>query len=128
VGRFISRDAALSEHPYLYCGHEPVNAVDPSGHVPKPIRVLVAALELVFKYIYGPTPLPPPPPISGSPPPGYPPEPPPGIEPPRGSGGGLGAIGTIIAGLDVLAEGLKVIVPYRKKVASYYDPEGDWIE
>ncbi|MGQ9882182.1 MAG: RHS repeat-associated core domain-containing protein [Armatimonadota bacterium] len=24
VGRFISRDAVLSEHPYLYCEHEPV--------------------------------------------------------------------------------------------------------
>ncbi len=31
VGRFISRDAVLSEHPYLYCEHEPVNRVDPSG-------------------------------------------------------------------------------------------------
>jgi RHS repeat-associated protein len=31
VGRFISRDAVLSEHPYLYCEHEPVNHVDPSG-------------------------------------------------------------------------------------------------
>ncbi|MGQ9791729.1 MAG: hypothetical protein ACUVR7_13915, partial [Armatimonadota bacterium] len=25
----------LSEHPYLYCEHEPVNAVDPSGDAPK---------------------------------------------------------------------------------------------
>ncbi|MCL6474230.1 MAG: hypothetical protein K6U75_04140 [Firmicutes bacterium] len=31
VGRCISRDAVLSEHPYLYCEHEPVNCVDPSG-------------------------------------------------------------------------------------------------
>ncbi len=31
VGRFTSRDAVLSEHPYLYCEHEPVNKVDPSG-------------------------------------------------------------------------------------------------
>jgi hypothetical protein len=31
VGRFISRDVVLSEHPYLYCEHEPVNAVDPQG-------------------------------------------------------------------------------------------------
>ncbi|MGQ9486798.1 MAG: RHS repeat-associated core domain-containing protein [Armatimonadota bacterium] len=30
VGRFISRDAVLSEHPYLYCEHEPVNAVGSS--------------------------------------------------------------------------------------------------
>ncbi len=35
VGRFISRDPVLSEHPYLYCQHEPVNRVDPSGHLPK---------------------------------------------------------------------------------------------
>jgi RHS repeat-associated protein len=32
VGRFITRDTVLSEHPYLYCEHEPVNSVDPSGH------------------------------------------------------------------------------------------------
>ncbi|MDW8321237.1 MAG: RHS repeat-associated core domain-containing protein, partial [Armatimonadota bacterium] len=25
VGRFLSRDAVLSEHPYLYCEHEPVH-------------------------------------------------------------------------------------------------------
>ena len=31
MGRFLSRDAVLSEHPYLYCDHEPVNRVDPSG-------------------------------------------------------------------------------------------------
>ncbi|NSW79070.1 MAG: hypothetical protein HPY54_08565 [Chthonomonadetes bacterium] len=34
VGRFISRDAVLSEHPYLYCEHEPVNSVDPGGTTP----------------------------------------------------------------------------------------------
>jgi RHS repeat-associated protein len=33
VGRFITRDTVLSEHPYLYCEHEPVNGVDPSGHL-----------------------------------------------------------------------------------------------
>jgi RHS repeat-associated protein len=32
VGRFITRDTVLSEHPYLYCEHDPVNKVDPSGH------------------------------------------------------------------------------------------------
>jgi RHS repeat-associated protein len=30
-GRFITRDTVLSEHPYLYCEHEPVSRVDPSG-------------------------------------------------------------------------------------------------
>jgi RHS repeat-associated protein len=32
VGRFITRDTKLNEHPYLYCEHDPVNWVDPSGH------------------------------------------------------------------------------------------------
>ncbi|MEJ5253441.1 MAG: RHS repeat-associated core domain-containing protein [Armatimonadota bacterium] len=31
VGRFTSRDAVLSEHPYLYYEHEPIMRVDPSG-------------------------------------------------------------------------------------------------
>jgi RHS repeat-associated protein len=34
VGRFVTRDTVLSEHPYVYCNHDPVNAVDPSGHTP----------------------------------------------------------------------------------------------
>jgi RHS repeat-associated protein len=32
VGRFLTRDTVLSEHPYLYCEHEPVNHIDPDGH------------------------------------------------------------------------------------------------
>ena len=32
VGRFITRDTVLTEHPYLYCKHDPVNGIDPSGH------------------------------------------------------------------------------------------------
>ena len=32
VGRFVTRDTDLDEHPYLYCEHNPVNALDPSGH------------------------------------------------------------------------------------------------
>jgi len=31
VGRFITRDTVLSEHPYLYCEHDPVKWVDPGG-------------------------------------------------------------------------------------------------
>jgi len=43
VGRFISRDTYLDQHPYLYCDHDPVNAVDlnavdPSGHLPSWLR------------------------------------------------------------------------------------------
>ena len=33
VGRFITRDALLDQHPYLYCEHDPVNLVDPSGRI-----------------------------------------------------------------------------------------------
>jgi RHS repeat-associated protein len=33
VGRWTSRDPVLSEHPYLYSGHNPVNYLDPSGGV-----------------------------------------------------------------------------------------------
>jgi RHS repeat-associated protein len=32
VGRFVTRDTYLDQHPYLYCEHDPVNAVDPTGH------------------------------------------------------------------------------------------------
>jgi RHS repeat-associated protein len=33
VGRFITRDTYLDQHPYLYCEHDPVNHADPSGHI-----------------------------------------------------------------------------------------------
>jgi RHS repeat-associated protein len=32
VGSFTTRDTYLDQKPYLYCEHDPVNAVDPSGH------------------------------------------------------------------------------------------------
>ncbi len=34
VGRFVTRDTYLLQHPFLYCQHDPVNALDPSGHLP----------------------------------------------------------------------------------------------
>src|SRR5579884_216787 len=33
VGRFLTRDTVLSEPPYLYCHHDPVNCLDPTGHM-----------------------------------------------------------------------------------------------
>ena len=33
VGRFITRDTILSQHAYLYCNHNPVNYLDPTGHM-----------------------------------------------------------------------------------------------
>jgi hypothetical protein len=41
VGRFISRDTDLDQLPYLYCDHDPVNAVDPSGHLPSWLRKVI---------------------------------------------------------------------------------------
>ncbi|HZP80597.1 MAG TPA: RHS repeat-associated core domain-containing protein, partial [Chthonomonadaceae bacterium] len=32
VGRFLTRDTYLDQHPYLYCNHDPINFVDPDGH------------------------------------------------------------------------------------------------
>jgi hypothetical protein len=34
TGRFTTRDSLLTEHPYVYCDGDPVNAVDPSGQLP----------------------------------------------------------------------------------------------
>ena len=34
VGRFITRDTDLDQHPYLYCNHDPVNYVDLNGYWP----------------------------------------------------------------------------------------------
>lgn len=31
-GRFITRDSELSQAPYAYCGGDPINHTDPSGH------------------------------------------------------------------------------------------------
>jgi RHS repeat-associated protein len=32
VGRFLTRDTYLDQKPYLYCDHDPINHLDPSGH------------------------------------------------------------------------------------------------
>ncbi len=54
VGRFISRDPVLSEHPYLYCQHEPVNKVDPSGQwVAVAAAVVGAVLTIWLAYDWG---------------------------------------------------------------------------
>ncbi|GIV17875.1 MAG: hypothetical protein KatS3mg022_3310 [Armatimonadota bacterium] len=62
AGRFISRDAVLSEHPYLYCEHEPVNAVDPSGRLLGELFVALVVVALVTIIVHPPHPSPDPPP------------------------------------------------------------------
>jgi RHS repeat-associated protein len=48
VGRFITRDTELDQHPYLYCNHDPVNGVDPSGHVPKWKQFLITIALIII--------------------------------------------------------------------------------
>ena len=48
LGAFTSRDTELEQKPYLYCEHDPVNAVDPSGHVWLLDFVLVGVGLLLF--------------------------------------------------------------------------------
>jgi RHS repeat-associated protein len=49
VGRFITRDTVLSEHPYLYCEHEPVDHVDPSGHTRQTIQWYVNMVKALME-------------------------------------------------------------------------------
>jgi RHS repeat-associated protein len=51
VGRFITRDTELDQHAYLYCGHDGVNNVDPTGHrwpkwITKTLRVIRLMLSM----------------------------------------------------------------------------------
>ena len=49
VGAFTTRGTYLDQKPYLYCEHDPVNAVDPSGHDPGRGRLLIGkAANLVI--------------------------------------------------------------------------------
>jgi RHS repeat-associated protein len=61
VGRFITRDTDLDEHPYLYCAHDPVNSIDPSGRGPElavvllwmgPFGIAIAATLVVAVVIF----------------------------------------------------------------------------
>jgi RHS repeat-associated protein len=47
VGRFITRDTELDQKPYLYCEHDPVNNLDPSGHVCKTMLKLAAIIAAI---------------------------------------------------------------------------------
>ncbi|HEV2472281.1 MAG TPA: RHS repeat-associated core domain-containing protein, partial [Chthonomonadales bacterium] len=118
-GRFISRDTNLSQLPYAYCAGDPVNYVDPGGHVrvPKWLRGLLVAAGL--SPITGPSS----PPVPVQPPgevvvearPGY-------LEGPGGSGQGTGGDGgdgddhgettaaIITGGLVVIGAGIGLIV------------------
>jgi RHS repeat-associated protein len=92
VGRFITRDTVLSEHPYLYCEGDPVNAVDPSGH--GLIRDLLVAIWMWWQTLHKIR-VPPPPIRTPIIPPKFGPSKdtatPPGEEgPPGGGGNGTG--------------------------------------
>ncbi|OYT74856.1 MAG: hypothetical protein CFK49_06340 [Armatimonadetes bacterium JP3_11] len=43
-----------------------------------------------------------------------------------GSGGAIGAFGTIVTGASVAGQGITEVIKYRKRVEAYLDTEGDW--
>ena len=47
LGAFTSRDSYLDQMPYLYCEHDPVNAVDPSGNSPAPVGFWNQAVKVL---------------------------------------------------------------------------------
>lgn len=51
VGRFITRDTYLNQHPYLYCDHDPVNHVDPTGH--QTLKSLIPDIVIEIGFIGG---------------------------------------------------------------------------
>ena len=57
VGRFISRDTYLDQKPYLYCEHDPVNHLDPSGHFfPIIILIILVVVLIASEGCGGPNP------------------------------------------------------------------------
>ena len=55
TGTFTSRDTYLDQKPYLYCEHDPVNAVDPSGHQGGPGPVPSSAMPPGYQRSYEPS-------------------------------------------------------------------------
>jgi RHS repeat-associated protein len=146
VGRFISRDSVLTEHPYVYCEADPVNAVDPTGHFNQKFWVWFLSL-LTFGQSGDPN----------SPVVEMPSDPAPIGQPydrskpggsgtgggggggrgggggggggggrGGGSGGGVGGIVTIGIGLGVGAEGATEVLKYRRRIEQYLNENGDW--
>jgi len=145
TGRWVQKDLMLYKiinysNLYTYCLNNPVNDFDVNGLISWR-KVIFYLLCLITGEKPPERPLPPPAqmdPIVGEPPPGWKLEPPttvggrpvvfrpPNVERGYGSGGGLGAIGTIVVGAGVLADGLRAVIRYRKRIEKYLDPEGDW--
>ncbi len=43
-----------------------------------------------------------------------------------GSGGALGAIGTLVSGAEAAGEGIAEVVKYRRRIEDYIDEDGGW--
>jgi RHS repeat-associated protein len=55
VGRFITRDTYLNQHPYLYCKHDPINRTDPNGHASKFWQAFLGVILFWGNNVTGPT-------------------------------------------------------------------------
>ena len=61
LGAFTSRDTELDQVPYLYCEHDPINAVDPSGHESwwaglnpiEKVAVVFLPLAMIIEVVHG---------------------------------------------------------------------------
>ena len=133
VGRFISRDTYLDQNPYLYCDHDPVNAVDPSGHELTPWQKFWAIVRILIMWHTEPKP-----PVIQNPPQKPPivrvirdgggPEPPGNGGRGTGSGGAAGGIITIGIGVGVGADAAHKALVWRRSIESYLDSDGEWSE
>lgn len=124
LGRFITRDSYISQKHYLYCGHDPINHLDSSGHWV--IQLIIAIAAVIIPSLIDDA--------NENPEPGW------GASV-IGDGvidtigeaadmGGLdragGAAGTIGAGLGAAADGIGIVVKYRKRIKDFSDPDGEW--
>jgi RHS repeat-associated protein len=131
VGRFITRDSMLGQHPYLYCEHEPVGFVDPSGNDPTPWQKFWRTVRIAIMWSREPDPIvvknPPtrPPIVRIVPRPGGPKPP---IGGGGGSGGGPGGVITIGIGVGVGADAAHRAIHWRRAIESYLDRDGNWSE
>jgi len=135
TGRWVQKDRWLGSHlhpqtlnPFIYCTNNPVNCVDPSGKYTALLYAITWLVRLIIPRIDLP-------PESGSlsdmglqwaqdiildeayrgtkPPIGW----------WRETGG---TFETVVGGLDVLADGLRVCIGYRKRLEVYLNEDGDW--
>ena len=130
VGRFISRDTYLNQKPYAYCDGDPVNALDPSGHMLTGIKLFLVAYTAIARALLDfkdPEPIRPPPVITAPPPQtsSGPAPPPSGEGEPEGGGNIGGVITTVGTGIIVGGTGVVEALQWKRGIQAYEGDPGD---